>query len=92
MVKQIKRSRKERRGMITSNFAQRGGLIKTKPDLDMPNLQLHFVLALVDDHARKFHASHGLSCHVCLLNPRSRGSIQLSGSKVSDPLKIDPNF
>lgn len=92
MVKQIKRYRKERRGMITSNFAECGGFIKTKPDLDMPNLQLHFVLALVDDHARKFHASHGLSCHVCLLNPRSRGSIQLSGSKVSDPLKIDPNF
>jgi choline dehydrogenase-like flavoprotein len=29
---------------------------------------------------------------VCLLNPRSRGSIQLSGAKISDPLKIDPNF
>ena len=49
-------------------------------------------MALVDDHARKFHASHGVSCHVCLLNPRSRGSIQLSGPKISDPLKIDPNF
>ncbi|MEN8992178.1 GMC oxidoreductase [Avibacterium paragallinarum] len=58
----------------------------------MPNLQLHFVVALVDDHARKFHASHGLSCHVCLLNPRSRGTIKLSGSSVNDPLLIDPNF
>lgn len=92
MVKQIKRFRKERRGMITSNFAECGGFIKSHPNLDIPNLQLHFVVALVDDHARKFHASHGLSCHVCLLNPRSRGSIQLSGNKVSDPLKIDPNF
>ncbi len=92
MLKQIKRYRTERRGMIASNFAECGGFLKSDPALDIPNLQLHFVVALVDDHARKFHASHGLSCHVCLLNPRSRGSIRLSGNKISDPLKIDPNF
>ena len=92
MVKQIQRYRRERKGMITSNFAECGGFLKSDPSLSIPNLQLHFVVALVDDHARKFHASHGVSCHVCLLNPRSRGSIQLSGPKISDPLKIDPNF
>jgi choline dehydrogenase-like flavoprotein len=78
--------------MIASNFAECGGFIKTSAELEIPNLQLHFVLALVDDHARKFHASHGVSCHVCLLNPRSRGSIQLSGPSIHDPLRIDPNF
>ncbi|MEJ2897990.1 choline dehydrogenase [Acinetobacter sp. NS-4] len=92
MFKQVGRYRKERRGMIASNFAECGGFLKSDPSLSIPNLQLHFVVALVDDHARKFHASHGVSCHVCLLNPRSRGSVQLSGNKISDPLKIDPNF
>lgn len=92
MIKQISRYRKERRGMIASNFAECGGFLKSRPDLDIPNLQLHFVVALVDDHARKFHASHGLSCHVCLLNPRSRGTVKLSGKNVHDPLLIDPNF
>lgn len=92
MLKQVKRYRSERRGMLASNFAECGGFLKSDPALAMPNLQLHFVVALVDDHARKFHASHGISCHVCLLNPRSRGSIRLSGAKLSDPLKIDPNF
>lgn len=92
MFKQVGRYRKERRGMIASNFAECGGFLKSRPELDIPNLQLHFVVALVDDHARKFHASHGLSCHVCLLNPRSRGSIKLSGKNVHDPLLINPNF
>lgn len=92
MFKQISRYRKERRGMIASNFAECGGFLKSSLDLAIPNLQLHFVVALVDDHARKFHASHGLSCHVCLLNPRSRGTIKLSGSCINDPLLIDPNF
>lgn len=92
LLKQIQRYRSERRGMIASNFAECGGFLKSDPSLNLPNLQLHFVVALVDDHARKFRASHGISCHVCLLNPRSRGSIQLSGAKITDPLKIDPNF
>ena len=33
-----------------------------------------------------------MSCHVCLLNPRSRGSVKLSGNKISDPLLLNPNF
>jgi choline dehydrogenase-like flavoprotein len=92
MLKQIGRYRKERRGMIASNFAECGGFLKSRPDINIPNLQLHFVLALVDDHARKFRASHGLSCHVCLLNPKSRGTVKISGPHIHDPLLIDPNF
>jgi choline dehydrogenase-like flavoprotein len=55
-------------------------------------VQLHFVVALVDDHARKLHLRHGLSCHVCLLRPKSRGTLTL---KSADPLAapaIDPAF
>jgi choline dehydrogenase-like flavoprotein len=47
---------------------------------------------LVEDHARKLRRGHGYSCHVCLLRPRSRGSI---GLRDIDPLAapaIDPNF
>jgi choline dehydrogenase-like flavoprotein len=92
MLNQIGRYRKERRGKIASNFAECGGFFKSSPEQELPNLQLHFVVALVDDHARKFHASHGISCHVCLLNPYSRGSVTLSGPSIHDPLQIDPNF
>lgn len=92
LMKQISRYRKERRGMISTNFAECGGFLKSSPDKTIPNLQLHFVVALVDNHARTFHASHGISCHVCLLNPKSRGTIKISGPSIDDPLLIDPNF
>ena len=92
LMKQISRYRKERRGMLSTNFAECGGFLKSTPEKDIPNLQLHFVVALVDNHARTFHASHGISCHVCLLNPKSRGSIKISGPSIEDPLLIDPNF
>jgi choline dehydrogenase-like flavoprotein len=92
LVKQIGRYRKERRGLITTNYAECGGFLKSRPELDKPNLQLHFVIAVVDNHARTMHAGHGISCHVCLLNPRARGSVKLSGKNVDDPLLIDFKF
>ena len=92
LFKQIGRYRKERRGLMTTNFAECGGFLKSSPEQVLPNLQLHFVVALVDNHARTMHTGHGISCHVCLLNPKSRGTIKLSGASVDDPLLIDPNF
>ena len=42
-------------GPMTSNFAESGGFLKTRPDLDIPDIQLHFGMALADDHGRKRH-------------------------------------
>ena len=92
LIKQIGRYRKERRGLLTTNFAECGGFIKSSAEQKVPNLQLHFVIALVDNHARTLHTGHGISCHVCLLNPKSRGTIKISGPSIDDPILIDPNF
>lgn len=92
MLREALRYRRERRGMLTSNFAECGGFLRSRPDADRPDLQLHFVVAMVDDHARRFRLGHGLSCHVCLLRPRSRGSVALAGrDPLAAPL-IDPAF
>ncbi|MBO9643875.1 MAG: choline dehydrogenase [Pseudacidovorax sp.] len=92
MAREALRYQRERRGMLSSNFAEGGGFLRSRPDADRPDLQLHFVVALVDDHARRLHLGHGLSCHVCLLRPRSRGSVALaSPDPLADPL-IDPAF
>jgi choline dehydrogenase-like flavoprotein len=88
----IAQYRKERRGPITTNFAECGGFLKTRPGLDIPDIQLHFGMAMVDDHGRKRHRGTGFSCHVCLLRPKSRGSVSLgSADPLAAPL-IDPNF
>jgi len=92
LLGEIGRFRRERRGMLTSNFAEGGGFLKTSPDLEAPDVQLHFVVALVDDHARKLHLGHGLSCHVCLLRPKSRGSVTLKSADALDTPVIDPGF
>ena len=75
IFKGIAQYRRERRGPMTSNFAECGGFLKTRPDLDVPDIQLHFCMAMVDDHGRKPRWGTGFSCHVCLLRPESRGSV-----------------
>ena len=88
----LKRYRQERRGMLTSNFAEGGGFLRASPDAERPDVQLHFVVAAVEDHARKLGVGHGLSCHVCLLRPRSRGTLKLASREVGAAPLIDPAF
>ena len=92
LLRAIRQYRRERRGPMTSNFAECGGFLKTRPDLDIPDIQLHFGMAMADDHGRKRHRGTGFTCHVCLLRPKSRGTVQLaSADPLAAPL-IDPNF
>jgi choline dehydrogenase-like flavoprotein len=92
LLRGIRQYRRERRGPMTSNFAECGGFLKTRPDLDVPDVQLHFGMALTDDHGRKRHRGTGFSLHVCQLRPKSRGHVGLgSADPFAQPL-IDPNF
>ncbi|MBC7917991.1 MAG: choline dehydrogenase [Rhodoferax sp.] len=89
---QILQYLRSRRGMVSSNFAEAGGFLKTDAELAVPDIQLHFVISLVEDHARKLHRAHGYSCHVCILRPKSRGKVTLGGANPSDAPLIDPAF
>jgi len=80
------------RGMLTTPFAEGAGFLRSDPGVDRPDLQLHFVIGVVDDHARRLHWGHGICCHVCVMRPHSRGTVRLAGP---DPLvapAIDPAF
>ncbi len=92
IVKGIAQYRRERRGMMTSNGAECGGFLKTRPDLDLPDIQLHFVMAMAINHGRTPRWGTGFSCHVCLLRPKSRGSVGLKNADPLAPPMIDPNF
>ena len=91
-IKGIFEWRKHRTGMLTTNFGEAGGFIKSQASEPVPDLQLHFVIGKLVDHGRKTTFGLGYSCHVCLLRPQSRGSVKLaSRDPMAAPL-IDPNF
>lgn len=89
---QLRRYARERRGMLASNFAEGGALLRAQPTSVAPDFGLYFVVALVDDHGRRLRRAHGLSCHVTLLRPRSRGRVGLSDNRPGSPPRIDPRY
>ncbi len=84
--------KKKRTGLVTSTFAESGAFFRSSPEVETPDLQLVFVVGIVDDHSRKMHLGHGFSCHVDVIRPHSRGSVKLAGPDVRTAPLIDPNF
>jgi choline dehydrogenase-like flavoprotein len=84
--------KRQRTGLMTSNIAEAGGFLKTHPNLDRPDIQLHFCIALVDNHGRNVHLAPGYCVHVCVLRPKSRGMVRLTGPNVHSAPLIDPQF
>ncbi|MBY0421261.1 MAG: GMC family oxidoreductase N-terminal domain-containing protein, partial [Parvularculaceae bacterium] len=79
-------------GYLTSNLAEAGGFVRTDPRLAEPDVQLIFVVGVVDDHGRKKHFGEGFSCHVCVLRPKSRGVVALASADPFAAPLIDPNY
>jgi len=92
LVKHILDWRKTGRGMMATPFAEGAAFLKTDPGLDRPDIQIHFVISVVDDHARRLHPGYGYSCHVCVLRPASRGSVTLASADPMAAPAIDPNY
>ncbi|WP_028217017.1 GMC family oxidoreductase [Paraburkholderia oxyphila] len=92
VVKGIAQWRRERKGLMTTPYAGAGAFVRSSPDVPAPDLQMIFVEAIVDDHARKLHLSHGFSCHVDVLRPKSRGKVTLATTDPFDAPQIDPRF
>jgi choline dehydrogenase-like flavoprotein len=84
--------RRDRTGVLTTNYAEAGAFLRSAPDVATPDLQLHFVIGKLVDHGRKPLFGHGYSCHVCLLRPKSRGGVTLASPDPLAPPAIDIGF
>ena len=92
MLKAIFEHRRQRTGIMTTCFAEAGGFWKSRPDLPAPDIQYHFVPAMLEDHGRTKVKGHGFSCHACVLRPESRGSVTLASPDAAAAPLIDPGF
>jgi len=92
MVKSVFEWRAKRTGWITTNVAESQAFMKTRPDVEAPDIQLAFCTGIVDDHTRKAHLGHGYTLHVTLMRPKSRGSVTLQSAKPTDAPRIDPAY
>ena len=79
-------------GFGRQNFLEAGAFLKSRQDLDRPDLQLHCVLAIMQDHGKVTVEKDGFSVHVCQLRPESRGEIGLRSADPFDDPTIFANY
>ena len=84
--------RRDGTGEFATVFAESGAFLKSAPNIERPDLQFHFVIGIVDNHMRTIHTAHGVSCHVCVLRPESRGRVRLKDAKPTSAPRIDPAY
>jgi choline dehydrogenase len=80
-------------GPGSSNIAEGGGFVRSAlaPD-DRPDIQFHFVPAMLDDHGRHRLRGDGYTLHACFLRPRSRGHVALASDRAGDKPRIEANY
>ena len=79
-------------GHFASPMAEAGAFFRSAPGIDRPDLQMHFVVGIVDQHMRRLHFRDGYSCHVCALRPHSVGEVGLTSADPEAPPRIDPRY
>jgi choline dehydrogenase len=92
MAKGLWQWKTSRRGPLTTPFAESAAFFRSSPDIAIPDLQMVFIVAMEDDHARKMHWGHGISSRVALLRPKSRGTVRLASKDPAASTLIDPRF
>lgn len=80
------------KGLGRQQFLESGAFLKSRPDLDRPDLQIHTVLAIMQDHGKVAVPKDGFTFHVCQLRPESRGRVGLRSANPTDDPAIFANY
>lgn len=75
-----------------TNHVHAGAFLKTHERLDRPDMQLHFVNAVISGHKMPQLAGDGFSIHMNQLRPESRGEVRLASPNPFVSPVIDPRF
>jgi choline dehydrogenase len=81
-----------RKGPIAVSAGYAGAFFKTREELEVPDIQVHFLLFSTDRMGEKLHSFPGFSASVCQLRPESRGTIHIESADPFRPPSIRPNY
>ncbi len=80
-----------RTGMLASNAAEAGGFLRSRADLERPDLQMTFMVGM-KDNPRTLPRRHGFVIHVAVLRPASRGHLELRSADPAQRPAMFPRF
>lgn len=81
-----------KKGPLTSNVAEAGIFLKTRPRMEVPDIELVFAPTFYMDNGFDNPDLHGFSVGIALQHPESRGEIRLRSSDPLAPPLIQPNY
>jgi choline dehydrogenase-like flavoprotein len=82
-----------RRGMLTSNVGEAYGFVRSRPELELPDLELIFAPApFFDEAIGEPYDHHAVVMGPILLKPRSSGVVTLRSADPNDKPVIDPRY
>lgn len=81
-----------KRGIVTSNIFEVGGLIRSNEQTPWPNLQFHLSPVLLDQEGSAMTLSEGFMLHCSQLRPESRGRITLESADPRQKARLQFNF
>ena len=83
-----------KQGKLAKSITEAGGFIRSRETLDRPDVQLHMLPLLFDDSGRnlKLMSKPGYSVHVCVLRPKSTGTVSITSANPFAAPEIDYNF
>jgi choline dehydrogenase-like flavoprotein len=82
----------EHRGPLTSNFAESGGFIRTRDDLEAPDVQLHAIPILFPEAGAGEILVDGWALSACVLRPSSTGFVKLRSRVPTAKPRILHNY
>ncbi|BED91183.1 oxygen-dependent choline dehydrogenase [Pseudoalteromonas sp. MM1] len=81
-----------RKGLGATNHFESCAFIRSKPDVEWPDIQYHFLPAAMRYDGRSAFAGHGFQVHVGHNKPKSRGSVTIQSADPEQPPKILFNY
>jgi choline dehydrogenase len=81
-----------RRGILTIGAGVAGAFARSRPELDLPDVQFHFMPLSADRPGRGLHPFSGVTVSVCQLRPESRGTLAIRGADPAAHPAIVSNY
>lgn len=88
----------QRKGLLTLSAAHIAAFVRTRPDLEVPDVQYHILPATMDpeklanEQKMVLENAPGLTIAPCQLRPESTGRIEIGSADPAQHVKIFPNY
>jgi choline dehydrogenase len=81
-----------RRGILTIGAGVAGAFLKTRPELEEPDIQFHFMPLSAERPGQGLHEFWGVTASICMLRPDSRGHLHIVSADPRQHPSIVANY